>query len=81
MSDEIKRKRGRPKKVVEPDTLESIAQDAKNWAKPSNKKKLATLPAESTAFVNRTYHFKDGTICRVYYGGCKAKPIDITFTT
>ena len=73
-------KRGRPKKVKEPE-LDDITKEALRGAQDAEKpEKLATPLPTNTAFVNKIYHFKDGTTCRVYYSGCKDKPIDIKFT-
>lgn len=71
-------KRGRPKKVREPDSIESIAEAAKNWDKGTTKK-LAPPTHEVTAFLNKRFHYKDGSNCLVTYGGCKAKPIDVHY--
>jgi hypothetical protein len=56
-------KRGRPKK--------SDQTPKENLGAP------ATNHSESIAFVNKRFIDKDGFVCTVTYGGCKAKPIEI----
>ena len=74
-------KRGRPKKIKEPE-LDNITKEAlKGTADAEKPEKLATPLPTNTAFLNKVFHCRDGTTCHVYYGGCKAKPIVIKFTS
>ena len=74
-----KKKRGRPPK----NKTEVVAK--KLGRPPKNKKELALeegtnhFPTQTAtgSFINKRYHFKDGSSCLVVYGSCKLKPIDI----
>jgi hypothetical protein len=72
-------KRGRPKKVAEPEQDDITKEALKGSHDAEKTEKLATpTPAgDPIAFINKVFHFKDGSTCRVYYSGCKTKPIDI----
>ena len=67
-------KRGRPRKIKEPETLADIAH-SRNREFGSEKKKLDTPLTATTSRVNREYHFKDGPTCTVIYSECKEKPV------
>jgi hypothetical protein len=72
-------RRGRPKKVVEVQPDDGISKEISKGNKDAETKDLAAplpLPTQ-TAFLNKTFHFDDGTNCTVMYSGCKSKPIDI----
>lgn len=69
-------KRGRAKKE-QADDFGEIVNDALNSSHDTEPKKLATPTHEITAFVNKVFHYKDGSSCTVMYSGCKNKPVDI----
>jgi len=74
-------KRGRPKKEQTEDFSDVVKEALKGSHDAEKTEKLATPhPAgEPTAFVNKRFHYKDGSTCTVMYSGCKVNPIDIYY--